>query len=224
MRGFNHLINNLERTSSKNSIFNYVSGRRALLSLGKENIHDWLETLLPNTRLILEPKIIGTCFGIQYINGTINKAINKNSVDITKKVKSLRCFPENIPIKKRIELRGVLYDVKNTSYKKNTTEFLNIKKASTTRNRINYCAFQLFHCKINQFNALQELKTLGFEIPETEFTNFVSDIEIYRRCWKEGRLFQRYPTSGIVLKINSRKLQKHLGENNLSRHWAYAIN
>ena len=56
---FDHLLNNLERTSFKNSIFNYEPGRRAFLSLGKGSVSKWLDTLLPNTRLILEPKIIG---------------------------------------------------------------------------------------------------------------------------------------------------------------------
>ena len=58
--GSGHLIRNLVRISPKNSIFNYESGRRAFLKLGQGNMQQWLEILLPNTRLILEPKIIGT--------------------------------------------------------------------------------------------------------------------------------------------------------------------
>ena len=52
-----HLQRNLERISPENSIFNYQSGRKAFLSLGQGNVSEWLETLLPNTRIILEPKI-----------------------------------------------------------------------------------------------------------------------------------------------------------------------
>jgi len=65
----NHLIRNLEKISPENSIFNYNSGRKAFVSLGQGNFHEWLETFLPNTRIILEPKIIGLIIGIQYING-----------------------------------------------------------------------------------------------------------------------------------------------------------
>ena len=63
-------------SSFKNSIINYKSGRKTLLSLGQGNVHEWIESLLPNTRIILEPKIIGTDIGIQYLNGKVNKAIN----------------------------------------------------------------------------------------------------------------------------------------------------
>ena len=220
---FDHLISNLERSSSKKSIFNYKSGRKAFLSLGKGNIREWLETLLPNTRLILEPKIVGSNIGLQYINGKLNKAINDNSRDITEKIKTLSSVPNFIPIKHRLEIRGVVYINENKSNKKIITEFKSSKTDSTKQNEFNFCAFQIFHCKINQFQALKELNNLNFQIPETQFTNFISDIDIYIKCWKEGKLFQHYPTNGIVLKINSRKLQKNLGDNNLSRNWAYAI-
>ena len=221
---FDHLLNNLEMTSNKYSIFNYKSGRRAFLSLSKRNTSEWLEMLLPNTRLIIEPNIIGLSIGIQYIDGNLNKAINRNSDNITKEVSSLRSVPKCIPIKKRIEIRGVLYDSKHKSYKNNKTEFLDNRKASRVRNQIKFCAFQILHCKVNHYQALQELKKLNFEIPETQYTNFISDIEIYRKCWEEGKLFTNYPTSGIVVKINSKKLQKRLGENNISKHWACTIN
>jgi len=222
--GSDHLIRNLERISPENSIFNYKSGRKAFLSLGQGNIREWLEIFLPNTRIILEPKIIGSIIGIQYINGEINKAINKNSQDITESVRSLKNIPKSLPIKNRIEIQGVLFDYKTTSNKKNQTEFIEIQNFKSQSKRLIFCAFQIFHCNINHYQSLQELKHLNFEIPQTQFTNFISDIEIYLQCWREGKLFTSYPTNGLVLKINSRKLQKYLGENNLSIPWAYSIN
>ena len=219
-----HLIKNLERISSENSIFNYEIGRNAFLSLGEGDIHDWLEKLLPNTRLVLEPKIVGSCVGIQYINGKLNKVINDISADITEEVKSQRCIPKILPIKKRIEIMGILYKHKNSFGENKNNKLLKINYYPSKRKFLKFCAFQIFHCKINHFQALRELKQLNFEVPQTQFTKYISDIDIYRQCWKEGKLFQSYPTNGIVLKINSRKLQKHLGENNRSVNWAYSIN
>ena len=221
---FQHLINNLENVESKYSIFNYERGTKSLLSLGHENVNEWLETLLPNTRLILEPKIIGTNIGIQYINGKFNKAINKNSKDITEEVNGLNIFPTKLPIKNRIEIEGVIYKDEITLDKNRKSNLIDQQKPLIKNNELNFCAFRIFNCKINHYQVLQELKKLNFEIPETQFTKYISDIEIFRQCWKEGSLFQSYPTSGIVLKINSRKLQKYLERSNLSMHWAYVIN
>ena len=220
----NHLVRNLERISPENSIFNYKSGRKAFLLLGQGNIHEWLETLLPNTRLILEPKIIGSGIGIQYINGALSKAIDENSHDITESVRAIKYIPKNISIKKRIEIRGVLYAEEKLSNKNNENDFIGIQNSKPKIKIHRFCALQIFHCNINHFQSLVELKHLNFEIPQTQFTKCISDIEIYLQCWKEGKLFKSDPTSGLVLKINSRKLQKHLGENSLSMHWAYEIN
>ncbi len=219
-----HLVKNLERISPQNSIFNYNSGKKAFLSLEQGNISKWLENLLPNTRIIIEPKIIGISIGLQYIDGKLNKAINENSEEITGRVRSLKNIPKCLPFKKRIEIIGILYGDKNIKSKNIETKFIGTLKSKKNIERFRFCAFQILNCNINHFQSLQELKQLSFEIPETQFTNFISDIEIYLQCWKEGKLFKRYPTNGIVLKINSRKLQKHLGESNLSINWAYAIN
>ncbi len=220
----NHLIRNLERISPENSIFNYKSGRKAFLSLGQGNIREWLETFLPNTRIILEPKIIGSIIGIQYINGELNRVINKSSQDITESVRSIKKIPKSLPIRSRLEIQGVLYEDKNLSTRTNKTEFIETQNLKSHSKSLKFCAFQIYHCNINHFQSLQELKNLNFEIPQTQFTNFISDFEIYLQCWKEGKLFTSYPTNGLVLKINSRKLQKYLVENNLSIPWAYAIN
>ncbi len=220
----NHLIRNLERISPENSIFNYKSGSKAFVSLGQGNIREWLEKFLPNTRIILEPKIIGSIIGIQYINGELNKIINKNSQDITESLVSLKIIPKSLPIKNRIEIQGILFDYKTSSNKQNQTEFIDIQNFKSQSKRLKFCAFQICHCNINHYQSLQELKHLNFEIPQTQFTNFISDIEIYLQCWREGKLFTSYPSNGMVLKINSRKLQKYLGGNNISIPWAYAVN
>ena len=223
-RKFDHLSNNLERILSEKSIFNYESGQRAFLSLGKGNIYEWLDKLLPNTRLILEPRIMGSIIAIQYINGELIKAINANSEDITYEVKSLGNVPQSVPIKSRIEIQGVLYDEDNKIDEIKNMEFLKIQHSQNIWKGHKFCAFQIFHCQINHFQALQELKNLNFEIPPTQFTNFISDIGIYLKCWQEGKLFTNYPTRGIVLKVNSKKLQTQLGENDMVINWAYSIN
>ena len=221
-KGTNHLINNLERISKQNSIFKYKAGIKAFTSLGQGNINEWLESFLPNTRIILEPKILGSIIGIQYIDGKLNKAINKNSEDITKSVINLENIPKFIPIKNEMEIQGIVYNKNNLSNINNKIEFKIIQKSN--QKRIRFCAVRIFHCNLNHFQSLQELKYLNFEIPQTQYTKFISDIKIFVQFWKDGKLFKHYPSNGIVLKINSRKLQKYLKENNIPIDWAYEIN
>ena len=172
----------------------------------------------------LEPKIIGTSIGIQYIDGKFNKEINKNSKDITERIRFIKNIPQSLAIKNRLEIKGILYEDENISNEKDESVLFGIQNSKPKLKRSRFCAFQIFHCNINHFQSLQELKNLNFEIPQTQFTNFISDIEIYLQCWREGKLFTSYPTNGLVLKINSRKLQKYLGGNNISIPWAYEVN
>jgi len=51
------------------------------------------------------------------------------------------------------------------------------------------------------------LKKLGFTIPEYKSLNFTSQVEMFRKQWADKKLFTKYPIDGIVVKINSRKLQ-----------------
>ena len=221
---FTHLVNNLERILPDNSIFNNKPGQNAFQSVNQVDFNDWLETLLPNTRIIIEPNIIGSSIGIQYLNGKLTKVIDKNSFEIKNRIQHIKSIPKYLPINNRIEIKGVLYHDQNVNKMRKLLGLLETKKADKEIKTIHFCAFQIFNCNINHFQALKELKNLNFEVPQTQFTNFTSDVEIYRQCWREGKIFQNYPTKGIVLKVNSRKLQKILGENNLLANWAYSIN
>ena len=68
-------------------------------------------------------------------------------------------------------------------------------------------SFQIINGKLNQFESLKYLKKLGFSVPATKQCNFTNEVNLYRKLWSEGKLFADYPTDGIVVKINSRKLQ-----------------
>ena len=49
-------------------------------------------------------------------------------------------------------------------------------------------------------------------------------MKVFRKQWLEGKLFKEYPTDGIVVKINSRKLQLIREKSNLDYcYWQIAI-
>ena len=98
-----------------------------------------------------------------------------------------------------------------------------LRKKEPTGEGLAFCAFQILNGELNYYSSLEVLKKLGLEIPAAEHTN-PSAVEMYRQFWKEGKLFSSYPTDGIVLSVNSRKLQKQL-ENKYSTcpRWQYAI-
>ena len=58
-----------------------------------------------------------------------------------------------------------------------------------------------------EYQSLVYCRELGFTIPKFVQAKRTSQVEVYRQAWLNGKLFNEYQTDGIVVKINSRKLQ-----------------
>ena len=218
---FNQLEANLYRIPNKHACLHQ---RYSLLNLGVDNYKRWLdETLLPRTRLIVEPKITGAAITVYYERGQLIKAINKEGLNKIQVIRKIRNVPIQLPIKKSIQIRGTLYAPNLDMVRSEDISIKFLYKRMSANVALAFCSFQIINSNQNQYQSLQELQKLNFEVPETEFTNFTSEVELYVKLWKEGKLFTKYPTNGIVLKINSKKLQKQLGNRKSCFNWAYSI-
>ena len=82
-----------------------------------------------------------------------------------------------------------------------------MRAADSKSEHLSFCSFQIINGRLNQHESLVYLKKLGFTIPEYKSLNFTSQVKMFRKQWAEKKLFNNYPTDGIVVKINSRKLQ-----------------
>ena len=90
---------------------NYFS-RKSILplpSLPKDRIEEFIEGLLPDTRLIIEPKIDGCAIALQYIDGELVKAISRKGGDLTNKIKKIPDVPNKIKVQGLTQIRGELY-------------------------------------------------------------------------------------------------------------------
>ncbi|WP_320667531.1 hypothetical protein [Prochlorococcus sp. MIT 1307] len=87
-----------------------------------------------------------------------------------------------------------------------------------------FCGFQIIKAELNYLGYLKVLKCFGFDIPDTEFTHITSAVYTYKYLWKKSMIFDSHPTDGLVVKTNSEKLQKQLGDSFNSPKWMYVIN
>tara|TARA_B100000945_G_scaffold12691_2_gene9784 strand:- start:785 stop:1534 length:750 start_codon:yes stop_codon:yes gene_type:complete len=220
---FDHLDRNLVKTNFQNNYFNFKK-RLCLPSLPNRNYKEFLGSLLKNTRLSIEPKINGCAIAIQYINGKLNKAISKKGFDVTSQIRKIKELPYSLPIKRDFQVRGELYATNQTSIisKKITKQYLDAERG--IEKGLRFCCFQILNGRLNQYETLNYLKKCGFNTPNSYFTNFTSQVEFFRKEWLEKRLFSNYPTDGIVIKINSRKLQLIREKSYLdNKDWQYVI-
>ena len=220
---FKHLEKLFMPADPKFDYFN-KKNNRFLPKLAKGNHKEFLGSLLTKTRLSIQPKIDGCAIAIRYINGKFNKAITEKGFDVSSKIKQIKNVPDCIPIERDFQIRGELYTPNEVAgiSKRIARKYLNDKKG--IGESLSFCCFQILNGRLNQYETLNYLKKCGFSTPQCYFTNLTSEIEIYKKNWLERKIFVKYPTDGIVIKINSRKLQLHR-EKSLSKNneWQYAI-
>ena len=102
---FDQLENNLRRIDPKNDCLNQ---KLVLPSLDNGQPDEFLENLLPDTRLIITPKIYGVAIAQQYKNGCLIKAISRKGKDITDALRTVKNIPHNIPTNATLHVRGEL--------------------------------------------------------------------------------------------------------------------
>ena len=106
---FDKLESNLFRVNPK---ADYFTNKKALPlpSLPKDQIEEFIEGLLPDTRLIIEPKIDGCAIAIQYRDGILEKAISRKGGDVTNKIKSIPDVPSTVKVQGLFQVRGELFN------------------------------------------------------------------------------------------------------------------
>ena len=205
---FDQLENNLKRVNPNSD---YFTNKKALPlpSLPKDQIQEFIEGLLPDTRLIIEPKIDGCAIALQYQNGILEKCITRKGLDVTSKIKAIPDVPSTVKVQGLFQVRGELFNpseyARPTYSQRQAGGYL--RAADSKSDHLSFCAFQIINGRLNQHYSLKYLKKLGFTIPEYKSLNFTSQVEMYRKQWSDKKLFTNYPTDGIVVKLNSRKLQ-----------------
>ena len=211
---FDQLEKNLIRTNPNCDYFK-KKNKLVLPSLETDSIDEFLKGLLADTRLLIEPKIDGCAIAFQYRDGTLEKAISRKGTDVTSKLIKVQDIPHNLPLRGVLQVRGELYAPNHPPNisQRMASGFLRAKEGFPKNLR--FCAFQILNSTLNQYESKKSLSKLGFTILEDVSCNFTSQVQIFRKQWLEGNLFRKYPTDGIVVKINSRKLQLIRQKSNL---------
>jgi len=216
---FNKLERNLKAVHPDCDYFNK---QLVLPSLVKDEIADFISDLSPDIKVMIQPKIDGCAVAVEYKNGKITKAITRKGKDITEKMIRISTVPLRVPIKSTLMVRGELYaeDETPSVSQRIAAGYLRSKSLDPNPN-LKFSAFEIMNCELDQYDALQYLRLkLGFNTVTWSLTE-ITHIETYRRNWLNNNLYTGYPTDGIVVKLNSRKLQLEREKN--CREWQIAI-
>ncbi len=210
-----------------------------------------IEKLAPGEKIdyVAELKIDGLSMSIIYENGILVRGVTRGDgvrgEDVTHNVRTIRSIPLKINEKKKVEVRGEIY-LPFSSFRKLNEErlekgesfFANPRNAAAGSMRtldpkevagrgldsfIYYILIENEEPLETHWDNLLLLNKLGFKTnPHTRFCKNIEEVIEFCEEWKEKKEKLEYEIDGVVIKVNSVKLQKFLGATSKFPRWAIA--
>ena len=200
---------------------------------------------------VCELKFDGASISITYKNGSLFRAITRGDGskgdDVTLNVKTIRSIPLKITdktIPSEFVIRGeilmpraVFNRINDERLKEELAPFANPRNAAAGTLKIldpRIVASRSLDCMIyfllseelphnNHFDNLKEASGWGFKVADSiRLCKNIDDVINFISHWESERKNLPYDTDGVVVKVNSLRLQQELGFTAKSPRWAIA--
>lgn len=200
---------------------------------------------------VCELKFDGASISITYRNGILFRALTRGDGskgdDVSLNVKTIKSIPHTITGKNlpsEIVVRGEILMSRAVFNKLNeerinteTAPFANPRNAASGTLKLldpKVVASRSLDCMIyfllsenpphnNHFDNLMEASGWGFNVPDSiRVCSTIDDVLNFIKHWDTERKNLPYDTDGVVIKVNSLKLQEELGYTAKSPRWAIA--
>ncbi len=202
---------------------------------------------------VCELKIDGSAIALTYVDGLLVRGATRGDgdtgEDITQNVKTIRSIPLKLKIDNPpplVEVRGeaflplAVFEQLNQERQQTGEQLLaNPRNAAAgalrqldpkmvARRKLDFFAYTLHLPDENSLNkhweSLELLQQMGFKVnPHMALCADLVAVGAYYDRWNTERLDLAYMTDGVVVKINSRSLQRELGFTNKFPRWAVAL-
>ena len=225
---FDELVNKLHSVNPNHKVFGKPFGGDSLLSLDNCRLEEWYRGIRKNTPLVIEPKIDGVALALVYQSGELQRAYTRSGRDVTRYALEVPDIPLTVPRYGKFTVRGELYAFNEHAPKSQRIAAAQLRKIQPECHLLSFMAFQILNSQNDHKHNLRELSKLDFNVVPYVDANSYDEIKKCHNDWLDGRFFQSnfftfLPTDGIVVKVNSRSIQKQLGQSKRCPNWAVAL-
>ncbi len=200
-----------------------------------------------NVEYICELKIDGLAISINYDNGKLVSAATRGDgtvgEDVTENIKTIFSIPKVLKDKRSFEVRGEVYLPKKSfnilnkeREENNEVLFANPRNAAagslrqldskiTAKRRLSAFIYSIVgdDSIVSQENALNTAKEYELPVnPNFKLCKSIDEVIDYINYWTEHKQDLSYEIDGIVIKVNSYKVQEQIGYTQKSPRWATA--
>jgi len=225
---FDELVNKLHSVNPNHKVFGKPFGGDSLLSLDNCRLEEWYRGKRKNTPLVIEPKIDGVALAVVYQSGELQKAYTRSGRDVTKYALEVPDIPLTVSRYGRFTVRGELYAFNEHAPKSQRIAAAQLRRLQPQCHLLSFMAFQILNSQNDHRVNLLELSKLNFNVVPYVEVNSYEEIKECHNQWLDGKFFESnyfsfLPTDGLVVKVNSRSIQKQLGQSTKCPHWALAL-
>ena len=132
-------------------------------------------------------------------------------------------IPISVPRSGQFVVRGELYAINEFAPKSQRIAAAQLRRIQPECHLLSFMAFQIINSQNNHKENLQTLGEYGFNVVPYVEANTYDEIKKCHNDWLDGRFLEHLPTDGIVVKVNSRSIQKQLGQSTRCPLWAVAL-
>ena len=200
-----------------------------------------------NVEYICELKIDGLAISINYDNGKLVRAATRGDgtvgEDVTENIKTIFSIPKVLKDKRSFEVRGEVYLPKKSfnilnkeREENNEVLFANPRNAAagslrqldskiTAKRRLSAFIYSIVGDNniASQEEALNTAKEYELPVnPNFKLCKSIDEVIDYINYWTEHKQDLPYDIDGIVIKVNSYKVQEQIGFTQKSPRWATA--
>jgi len=220
---FDELVNKLHSVNPNHKVFGKPFGGDSLLSLDNCRLEEWYRGKRKNTPLVIEPKIDGVALAVVYQSGELQRAYTRSGRDVTRYAFEVPDIPVTVPRLGQFTVRGELYAFNEHAPKSQRIAAAQLRRIQPECRLLSFMAFQILNSQNDHKENLKTLKQLDFNVVPYVEANSYDEIKQCHNEWLDGRFLEHLPTDGIVVKVNSRSIQKQLGQSTKCPHWALAL-
>ena len=225
---FDELVNKLHSINPNHKVFGKPFGGDSLLSLDNCRLEEWYRGKRKNTPLVIEPKIDGVALAVVYQSGELQRAYTRSGRDVTRYALEVPDIPLTVPRYGKFTVRGELYAFNEHAPKSQRIAAAQLRRLQPQCHLLSFMAFQILNSQNDHRVNLLELSKLDFNVVPYVEVNSYEEIKECHNQWLDGKFFESnyfsfLPTDGLVVKVNSRSIQKQLGQSTKCPHWALAL-
>ena len=220
---FDELCNKLHSVNPNHKVFGKPFGGDSLLSLDNCRLEEWYRGKRKNTPLVIEPKIDGVALALVYQSGELQRAYTRSGRDVTRYALEVPDIPIEVSRLGQFTVRGELYAFNEFSPKSQRVAAAQLRRIEPECHLLSFMAFQILNSQNDHIENLATLASYDFNIVPYVEANTYDEVKKYHNDWLDSKFFEHLPTDGIVVKVNSRSIQKQLGQSKRCPHWAVAL-